>query len=339
MSTVYVLVAINVAFYALMVATTRFREAPGFSPGTLLRFGALYTPVIRRGQFWRMFNAMFLHVTPQHLLTNMVALVCASSIALPLYGRGRLMLIYLVAGVGGSIASVLWRWRWNATSDDLEPETEPYQRSFLEAVTHHWRRSAVSVGASGAICGLIGAGAARGYLLGGSHGDELGTAMVQWGVLMLAYGLFATADNAAHLGGLVAGAAAGWILAPRGLERMTHFQGNFGPESLAVIGLALIGLLIAWSSRDSATSAPDLLETANALASEGRHGEAIDRYRRALWLQPRNAEAHYRLALVWLRDGDYVSALQAATAATEFDPGSDDAQALVDRLLSAIVSR
>lgn len=336
MSTVYVLVAINVAFYALMVATTRFAEAPGFSPGTLLRFGALYTPVIRRGQFWRVFNAMFLHVTPQHLVTNMVALVCAGSIALPLYGRGRLVLIYLVAGVGGSIASVLWRWQSGATSDDVETDGEPYQRTLFQALTHHWRRTAVSVGASGAICGLIGAGAARGYILGGSHGDELGTAMLQWGVLMLAYGLFATADNAAHLGGLVTGATTGWMLAPHGLERVAHFQGTFGPESAAVIALALVGLIVAWSSRDLATSAPDLLATADALASEGRHGEAIDRYRRALWLQPRNAQAHYRLAIVSLRDGDYVAALQAATAATEFDPDCEDAHALVDRVLAAI---
>jgi membrane associated rhomboid family serine protease len=339
MSTVYVLVAINLAFYALMVATTRFAEAPGFSPGTLLRFGALYTPVIQRGQLWRLFNAIFLHVTPQHLVTNMIALICAGSIALPLYGRERLMLIYLVAGVGGSVASVLWRWRSSASDDDADRDGEPYQRSLLQTLTFHWRRTAVSVGASGAICGLIGAGAARGYLLGGAHGEELSAAMLQWGALMLAYGLFATADNAAHLGGLITGAAAGWLLAPRGHERITQFDGSFGIESVAVMVLALVALLMAFTSRDSSTCVPDLIATADELANAGRDGEAIDRYRRALWLQPRNAEAHYRLALVWLRDGDHVSALQAATAATEFDPESETAHALVDRILVAIGNR
>ena len=157
-------------------------------PEVLVRLGAKVTPLIAAGEYWRLFTSMFLHIGLMHLFFNGYALVVLGTELERLLGWQRFLSLYLLSGLFGSLASY-------AFSDSL------------------------SAGASGAIFGLIGALAAFFAL----HRQQLGS----WGQRRLMNILFLIAinlflgftqpwiDNWAHMGGLVAGLALGWALAPR----------------------------------------------------------------------------------------------------------------------------
>jgi membrane associated rhomboid family serine protease len=154
----------------------------------LVRMGAKVTPLIASGEYWRLFTSMFLHIGIMHLFFNGYALFILGTEVERLFGWQRFLAIYLLSGLYGSLASY-------AFSDSL------------------------SAGASGAIFGLIGALATYFAL----HRQQLG----KWGQRRLMNILFLIAinlflgltqpwiDNWAHMGGLAAGLALGWALAPR----------------------------------------------------------------------------------------------------------------------------
>lgn len=93
----------------------------------LIRLGAKFTPRIWMGEPWRLLTPVFLHAGFMHFLLNSYALYQLGRAVDRLFGRYRLVLIYLSGGLLGSAASVIFR-----------PD-------------------AISVGASGAIFGLLGA--------------------------------------------------------------------------------------------------------------------------------------------------------------------------------------
>jgi rhomboid protease GluP len=140
------------------------------------------------GEYYRFLTAMFLHGGLTHIAFNAFALYALGFETERIYGHWRFLAVYLLAGLGGGLASYA-----------LNP--------------------APSVGASGAIFGLIGALAvfyyeARG-VLGGVARQQLGSLIF---TLLINLGLgftVALIDNNAHLGGLAAGAVAGWLLSPR----------------------------------------------------------------------------------------------------------------------------
>jgi rhomboid protease GluP len=154
----------------------------------LIRLGAKVTYLVASGEYWRLFTSMFLHIGFAHLLFNGYALVAIGTELERLLGPVRFLVIYLLSGLYGALASY-------AFSVNL------------------------SAGASGAIFGLIGALAAFFFL----HRARLGN----WGRMRLANIAFLIAinlffgftypgiDNLAHLGGLLGGFGLGWALAPR----------------------------------------------------------------------------------------------------------------------------
>ncbi len=187
MKTTYLLIGLNVLIYLVMLRVGGSGELAGFSTGTLLQFGANYGPlVVGEGQWWRLFNSMFIHITPLHIGMNMVALYQVGVVLEPHYGRLRYVLLYLAAGLGGSLASLAW----------------------------NWSHPTVSAGASGAISGFVAAGAVTGHMLLGltKGAQQFRDGMTRWLILILGFGAIAHADNAAHLGGMVAG---GGIVAAR----------------------------------------------------------------------------------------------------------------------------
>jgi membrane associated rhomboid family serine protease len=118
------LVALNVGVYLVELA------AGGTIDGTGNRIyydGALYGPVVAAGDWWRLLTAAFLHYGPIHLAMNMLALWWFGQPLEHALGRGRFLLLYLVSGVAGSAGALL-----------LTPLS-------------------VTVGASGAIFGILGA--------------------------------------------------------------------------------------------------------------------------------------------------------------------------------------
>ncbi|WP_400194011.1 rhomboid family intramembrane serine protease [Hymenobacter sp. B81] len=179
------LTALNLLVYLLMVAT----GVDAFSPSgaDLVAWGSNYSPLVGQGQWWRLLTSCALHGGLGHLLLNAYALLFIGAMLEPLVGRGRLLLAYGLSGVGGALASLWWH-----------------------------SQGVNSVGASGAIFGLYGfvlALALRGN--GRLSRSERSALLVH--TLYIVGGNFAVTalpgiDHAAHLGGLLTGAALGAVL-------------------------------------------------------------------------------------------------------------------------------
>lgn len=123
----YGLVGLNLLVFA-------FEMAQGGSEDldTLYQLGALSPQEVWNGQWWRLFNANFLHFGWLHLVTNMVGLYFLGKLVEFALGIYRYLLIYLTSGVGSMFTfSLLANW-----SGDT---------------------SQILVGASAAIMGLVGA--------------------------------------------------------------------------------------------------------------------------------------------------------------------------------------
>jgi rhomboid protease GluP len=155
----------------------------------LVRFGAKVNELIAAGEYWRLATSVFLHLGFAHLLFNGLALWTFGSDLEKLYGPGRFAVIYLVSGIAGSYAS--------------------YQFS-----------PAISVGASGAVFGLIGASLAFGLrnrsAIPVRVRSRFGTGVLPALLYNLLYGLRpgSMIDNYAHIGGLLAGVVLALIIPP-----------------------------------------------------------------------------------------------------------------------------
>lgn len=172
------------------------------------------------GQYYRFLTAMFLHGGLAHLFFNAFALYSLGFETERIFGTQRFLALYLIAGFGGGLAS----YGFNANP---------------------------SVGASGAIFGLVGALSAFYYIarpvLGGIARQQLGSLMFV-ALINLAFGFTVRyIDNNAHIGGLLTGALAGWLLAPR-----FAIDTRFYPPTVARLSfrfawpatLALLALLV-----------------------------------------------------------------------------------------------
>lgn len=154
----------------------------------LIRFGGNFAPLVQKGEVWRLATALFLHGGLLHVGLNMLALYQAGQVVERLFGRAGFALIYLLAGLLGNVAS-LW-----------------------------WKQGPVSVGASGAIFGVYGALLAYLSVQRGSVPGEVFKEMRSGTLGFIGYSLFAGfalpgIDNAAHLGGLLAGIVLGAAMA------------------------------------------------------------------------------------------------------------------------------
>lgn len=188
----YVLLAINILVFAAM---TLFGLYVGLGlNGTqdtrvLMIFGAMDNQRIPSGEFYRLFTSMFIHIGLIHLLFNSYALYVVGRDVESLYGAGRFLLIYLLAGLGGSLASYVFGG------------------------------VGLSAGASGAIFGLIGCEIAFFYLHRGTFGQrgqqQLRSLLMVAGINLVLGFTIPGINNLAHMGGLVFGFALGWILAPK----------------------------------------------------------------------------------------------------------------------------
>ena len=185
----------------------------GPPPLKLFDLGATFPPAIALlGQYWRFFSSMFLHIGAIHLGFNCYALYLLGPSIERDYGRQRFVAIYFIAGFIGGVASY-------AFGDPL----------------------AVGAGASGAIFGLIGAFFTFNYL---RRHQRLARANVQWvgQILILNLVLALTIhsiDFRAHLGGLVAGFATGYLL-DRGEVKLNPAMRALGVAALIGAGIALI---------------------------------------------------------------------------------------------------
>lgn len=213
-ATTFLFVAILIGF-GIEIYTGAWQNAEILADiGAIRRFDVLV-----EGEYWRLLTAMFLHGDGTvggdilHLAMNLLALFQLGSLYEIMFGTKRFVLIYFVAGLCASITSVTL----------MHP-------------------SAASVGASGAIFGILGAfvfsvrrsprwrheKAARGIV----------NQVIFWIIANIAIGLrVPQIDNAAHIGGLVAGLILGALLPHRipppppaqvVVDVMPYDEGSFG---------------------------------------------------------------------------------------------------------------
>ncbi|HZS45026.1 MAG TPA: rhomboid family intramembrane serine protease [Blastocatellia bacterium] len=186
------LILTNLLIYALVLAyqsdivppPSRGNELAALSPyGAILSFlgDVSRQSVLGAGQYWRLITACFLHGGLLHIGFNSFALYRAGSIAEEEYGGAKFLCLYLITGVFGNLLVVAFS-------------------------------KSPAVGASGAICGIIGAMAVYGYRRADTFGRNLKSYMVQWIIMIVIISLLPEISFWAHAGGLISGAAMGYFL-------------------------------------------------------------------------------------------------------------------------------
>jgi rhomboid protease GluP len=188
------LLALAIAvIYARMVIFESGGGIVSFDIRTLMRFGGMYWENVREGEWWRLSTAVFLHGGLWHIVFNLMALMQIGPSLEEIFGRGRVLFIFMATGIAASLAQ------------------------------YFFGAPGVMVGASGAIMGLIGAAAGWGQRDGTRVGLEIRNRTVSWAVAIVIMGFIFPFANAAHIGGFVSGALLGLLYKPR-WERAPGFS-------------------------------------------------------------------------------------------------------------------
>jgi rhomboid protease GluP len=177
----YVFLGLIIVVFLAQLASTQLAGVD-----LILAFGAKDNTRIAHGEFWRLLTAVFVHASVLHIAFNGYALYILGRDVEAFAGWLRFTLIFLLAGLSGSVASLLFN-------------------------------PAPSVGASGAIFGLIGALVVflyRHRKLFGERGRRNLQSIIVIALINLLIGLSGGIDNWAHLGGLAGGLILGWFLGP-----------------------------------------------------------------------------------------------------------------------------
>jgi rhomboid protease GluP len=252
----------------------------------LVRWGANWGPyTLGEHQYWRLLTCAFVHIGAWHLLLNGSALWAIGPTLERRLGRGRFALLFVLSAATGSTVSLLWR---------------PH---------------GLSVGSSGAIFGLFAAAAVIRLR------DPSGTAT--WpraarragrtcAIFLLVYLLIPGIDNAAHVGGAVAGAVLAMLL-----EQRVRYRSL----ALAVAGVA--SLIAATKIRFEATvetRGHRLKIAASAAHARGEYARAAELAEQSLALISTDAEPHLIRGDAYMRLNQLDRAQEAFRAARRVAP-------------------
>ena len=208
----YVLIAVNVVLWLGELATG---AGGGRGGGTVVGSGALYGPSVADGEYWRLVSSGFLHDNRMpfgllHIGFNMYLLYYLGGLLEPSIGRVKFALIYFTSLLAGSFGALL-----------LSP-------------------MGVTVGASGAVFGLM---AAAVVIMRARGIDPWQSGIVPLILLNLLLTFRPGISIGGHLGGLVGGALAAYLLVELGARQ----RSNAVPvlACLTVAGLAVAGSILA----------------------------------------------------------------------------------------------
>lgn len=169
----YIIISICVAMFVLCFFV-------GNGPSdvkTLVFMGANSSYYTKAGEYYRLLTCIFLHAGFAHIICNMYSLIVIGPQVESFYGKLKYLFIFLVSGICGSILSLVF------SSSNI-----------------------VSVGASGAIFGLLGAIIYFGYHYRVYLGNVLKSQIIPVIILNLVIGFMISGiDNFAHVGGLIGG--------------------------------------------------------------------------------------------------------------------------------------
>ncbi len=167
----------------------------------LYEVGMLSYEKVMEGEWYRIFSSMFLHADMSHLVGNMLILYYLGEIVERSLGHFKYLVLYLVSGVAASFASMAYSYL-----------TQEYT---------------ASLGASGAIFGMVGA-LLWVAIRNRGHAEIMTVGKV---LFMIGYTLYSgfrstNVDNAAHVGGLLAGFVLAVLLYHTKRDKKSHFLGR-----------------------------------------------------------------------------------------------------------------
>lgn len=288
-----IIIAINLLAY--IAVAFKSHAIFDFDTLTLMQFGANHGGYALGSQPWRLLTATFLHGGLAHFALNMWALYNLGLLAELLFGAEPFLYLYLACGLSGSIASC-----W-------------------------WHPTVIGVGASGAIFGIAGALLPA---LAFHPNDRLRAALRG---TLASIGFFVVAnlylgfkvqhvDNAAHLGGLIAGLALGFAL-----PSVPALAEALQLRRLLTYGAAAIVLLgsFLWV-RHQRINVVELAHAADKFRV-GDYAHALPYVQRAVSRDPKLPIAQFMLGDCYFKLGDNAHAAEALRRGLALEPSSADA--------------
>jgi len=279
------LMTVNLALFWLM-------ELGGGSGSfsVLEAFGAHDRLLVWQGDYYRLFTAMFLHIGYVHLFSNLFALYLLGSMIEPFYGHRRFLVLYLLSGLMGNALSQL-------------------------------SLDGVSAGASGAILGLSGALLSRISSIRGRVPES--SRRFLFLVILFLVGLdvvlgftLRQVNNAAHVGGLLAGWWVSYAMVQRQSRRV--WKRRWGTALGATFALVFAATLLAgffpvWDARYLLVQGVELLRQDNL-------DEAVRFLERAVERDPRIREPYKILARYYYQEEKLEKAVRYGRRAAARDP-------------------
>jgi rhomboid protease GluP len=183
------------------------------SNNSLLVLGSTGTiPLFQLNRWWSLISASYLHGSLLHIFFNMMALHQLGPLLIREYGSSRMVAIYSLAGIGGFLISSFAGVRF-------------------------------TIGASAAVCGLIGAALYYGKSRGGAYGNAVYSQIGGWAISIFIFGFVVPGiNNWGHAGGMLTGAIVAFLLGYR--ERS---KDSFSHTFISMSCIVVTGLVLAWS--------------------------------------------------------------------------------------------
>lgn len=216
-----VILIVNIAMFILSVAIDPRPSAFSGNPfsflspsnNSLLVLGSTGTiPLFELNRWWSLISASYLHGSLLHIVFNMIALHQLGPLLIREYGTSRMFAIYTLSGIGGYIISAVFGVRF-------------------------------TIGASAAVCGLIGAALYYGKSRGGAYGNAIYSQIGGWALGIFLFGFMVPGiNNWGHGGGMLAGALMGYLLGYQ--ERSPE---KIGHKFLSMACIVCTGLVLIWS--------------------------------------------------------------------------------------------
>ena len=213
------IIYVNVGMFVLSILMNPFTTNLSFNPFTffspelnsLLLLGATGTvPIDQFHRWWTLVSANYLHGGILHIVFNMIALKQLSPVAIREYGGHRMVVIYTLGGIIG------------------------FWVSYLAGIKF-------TIGASAAVCSLMGAILYFGKSRGGAYGQALYKQIAGWAVTLFLFGFLVPGiNNWGHGGGLVGGVLLGYVLGYQERKQAGVFHRTLG---LACTALTLAVLI------------------------------------------------------------------------------------------------
>lgn len=258
-----IIIGINVMVFVLMAINGVNIMQP--QTQDLLTWGANFKPLTLDGEWWRLLTSCFLHIGILHLAVNMYSLFIVGVLLENMLGRAQYIIAYLVCGLAGSAAS-LW-----------------------------WHEATVSAGASGAIFGMFGlfyAWVTTSHLLSNAEKKaQLASAATFIG-FNLFMGLSGSIDNAAHLGGLVAGIIIGLLVSK------WHGVGRWRPLLVGCIVASILAAVLVANSKSEVKAFQDKIKELSVIE------ESVNQQLAATQLiadKPSTAQVYKDMGAEWSR--------------------------------------